>query len=65
MSEIKKEYVLISQGVEIYRTDNKSEAEEIMINSNEDWYEYCQRCYDNYEIPADNEIFMEEIETMF
>lgn len=29
------EYVLVSQGMEIYRTTNKQEAEEIMLRENE------------------------------
>ena len=28
------EYVLVSQGIEIYRTTNKQEAEEIMLREN-------------------------------
>ena len=29
-----REYVLVSQGIEIYRTTNKQEAEEIMLREN-------------------------------
>jgi hypothetical protein len=54
------EYVLVSQGMEIYRTTDKTEAENFMNKSNEHYYEYCQKCYDNYERPADNEVFMYE-----
>ena len=56
------DYVLVSQGIEIYRTKDKQEAEEIMNSENEDWYKYCERCADNDERPADNEIFMYEEE---
>lgn len=58
-----KQYVLVSQGIEIFRTDDREEAEAIMNKSNEEWYEYCQQCYDNNERPADNEVFMYEEET--
>lgn len=55
-----KQYVLVSQGVEIYRTSDKLEAENIMNDSNEEYYDYCQKCCDNYDQAADNEIFMYE-----
>ena len=55
-----KEYVLVSQGIEIYRTTDKVEAESIMNVENEDWLKYVQRCVDNDEPYADNEIFMYE-----
>ena len=55
-----KEYVLVSQGIEIYRTKNKQEAKAVMKKSNQEWYKYCQECYDNNEVPADNEVFMYE-----
>lgn len=53
-------YVLVSQGIEIYRTTNKEEAEKIMNESNKEWCKYCHKCYDEGEIPADNEVFMYE-----
>ena len=56
------EYVLVSQGIEIFRTKDKEEAEQMMNDDNEEWYKYCQWCYDNDERPADNEIFMYEEE---
>lgn len=55
-----KEYVLVSQGIEIYRTTDKEEAEMMMNDDNEDWLEYVQRCVDNNEPYADNEVFMYE-----
>lgn len=57
---MKKEYVLVSQGIEIYRTIDKEEAEKIMNESNKEWYEYREKCAENGERPADNEIFMYE-----
>jgi len=54
------DYVLVSQGIEIFRTKDKNEAINIMKKSNSEWYEYCQKCYDNHESCADNEIFMYE-----
>ncbi len=55
-----KEYVLLSQGIEIYRTKNKEEAEKIMNDENHDWYQYKQECLDNNESYADNSIEMFE-----
>lgn len=55
-----KEYVLVSQGIEIYRTADKEEAERMMNEYNDEWREYVARCYENWERPADNEVFMYE-----
>lgn len=55
-----KKYVLASQGIKIWETLNKEEAEAYMKAENADWSEYCQECYDNYERPADNEVFLFE-----
>lgn len=55
-----KEYVLVSQGIEIYRTKDRDEAYSMMQDSNKEYYEYRQWCADNYERPADNEVFMYE-----
>lgn len=55
-----KQYVLVSQGIEIFRTHDKPEAEKIMNESNDEYYIYCQKCYDNNEAPVDNEVFMYE-----
>lgn len=54
------EYVLVSQGIEIYRTKNKDEAQEMMDKSNKDWREYVERCIEEGDRPADNEVFLEE-----
>lgn len=35
-----KEYVLVSQGIEIYRTKDKEKAENIMKRENESLYNY-------------------------
>lgn len=53
------EYVLVSQG-EIFRTKNKNEAEKIQRENNEEWNKYVQKCLDNGDTPADNEIFLYE-----
>lgn len=53
-----KDYVLVSQGIEIFRTKDKEEAERIMNKSNEDWWHYVQKCIENGGIPADNEVFL-------
>lgn len=56
-------YVLVSQGIAIYETYDKMEAEEYMNSANKEWLEYVQECFDNNEPYADNEIFMyEEVE---
>lgn len=59
-----KEYVLVSQGIEIYRTTDKDEAIKMMNESNKSWRKYVERCIENWERPADNEVFMfeEEVE---
>ena len=54
------EYVLVSQGIEIYRTKDKDEAQKMMDKSNEDWREYVERCIEEGDRPADNEVFLEE-----
>ena len=57
-------YVVASQGIAIWETLDKDAAEAYVKAGNEEWHEYCQECYDNYERPADNELFLyeEEIE---
>lgn len=55
-----KEYVLISQGVEIYRTKVKQDAVDEMNKSNEKYYKYLQKCLDVGDLPVDNEVFLEE-----
>lgn len=54
------EYVLVSQGIEIFRTKDKNEAEKIQRENNEEWNEYVQKCLDNGDTPADNEVFLYE-----
>lgn len=55
-----KEYVLVSQGIEIYRTTDKEEAVKMMDESNRTWREYVARCIEEWERPADNEVFLYE-----
>lgn len=55
-----KEYVLVSQGVEIYRTTDKSDAVKRMTVANVRYRKYRQKCLDTGETPADNEVFLEE-----
>jgi len=55
-----KVYVLVSQGIEIYRTTDKNEAIKIMTQVNKEWNDYCIECAENNERSADNEIFMYE-----
>lgn len=57
MSE--KEFVLVSQGIEIYRTKSQENAINMVKKENDEYFDYCQRCADNYERPADNYIDLE------
>ncbi len=56
-----KEFVLVSQGIEIMRTKSQEKAINEVKRGNDEWFDYCQRCADNYERPADNyiELFIE------
>ena len=57
------EYVLVSQGVEIYRTIDEDEAKFIQAESNDAWRRYVEECLENGDIPADNEVFLCEEES--
>lgn len=54
-----KEFVLVSQGIEIYRTKSQENAINMVKKENDEYFDYCQRCADNYERPADNYIDLE------
>ena len=51
-------YILVSQGIKIHETFNKSEAERIMYSHNEEWRRYVEKCIVNGKPYVDNEIFM-------
>jgi len=51
--------VLVSQGIEIYRTKSQENAVNMVKKENDEYFDYCQRCADNYERPADNYIDLE------
>lgn len=55
-----KEYILVSQGIEIYRTTDQEEAEKMMNESNKQWHRYVNECIENGDRPANNEVFMYE-----
>ena len=55
-----KEYVLVSQGIKIYRTTDKIEAETMMKELNYEWEDYAIRCGEELENCADSEVFMYE-----
>ena len=55
-----KQYVLVSQGIELFRTFNKQEAEEYRDRENANWYDYRRKCAENFEFCADNKVFMYE-----
>lgn len=54
-----KEFVLVSQGIEIYRTKSQEDAVNMVKKENDEYFDYRQRCADNYERPADNYIDLE------
>ena len=54
-----KEFVLVSQGIEIYRTKSQEKAINIVKKENDEYFDYQQKCYDNYERPADNYVDLE------
>ena len=56
--EPRKEYVLVSQGVEIFRTYVEDDAVEYAEKSNEKWREYVERCVEIDEPYADGEVFV-------
>lgn len=53
-------FVLVSQGLKLFETDNFLKAFEFYTTSNEEWAEYCRQCAEEYEPAADNEVFMYE-----
>lgn len=56
---IEKEFVLVSQGIEIMRTKSQEIAINYVKKENDDWFDYKQKCIDNYEDYADNYIDLE------
>lgn len=54
-----KEFVLVSQGIEIYRTKSQENAVNMVKEYNDEYFDYKQKCYDNYERPADNYVDLE------
>ena len=57
--ELCKEFVLVSQGIEIYRTKSQENAINYVKKENDEWFDYKQKCIDNYEDYADNYIDLE------
>lgn len=55
-------YALVSQGIKIYETFDKTKAQEIMNHSNKEWRHYVEKCMEDMEPYADNEIFIYEEE---
>jgi hypothetical protein len=55
-----KQYILVSQGVELFRTFDKQESEEYKDRENSDWSDYREKCTENFEQYADNEVFIYE-----
>ena len=55
-------YTVVSQGIKIYETFDKTKAQEIVNNSNKAWRHYVDRCMEDMEPYADNEIFIYEEE---
>ena len=55
-----KQYVLVSQGIEIYRTECEKEAKQMMEDMNKDYYDYLETIDYETEAPVDNEVFLYE-----
>ena len=57
-------YVLVSQGIKLFDTLDKEEAEEFTRVSNISWNKYVKRCLKKKIPYADNEVFLftEEVE---
>ena len=53
-------YILVSQGIEILRTEDLNYATKILNANNKKWLEYCEKCNEEFEVPADNEMFLYE-----
>lgn len=51
-------YTLVSQGIAIYETENLQEAVDIARKGNEEWYKYVEKCVEEWEPYADNEMFV-------
>lgn len=56
------EYVLVSKGVEIYRTRDRDEALKVMRDMNTQYYKYAQMCIKNRIPYTNNEVHMCEEE---
>ena len=54
-----KEFVLVSQGMEIMRTKSQENAINYVKKENDEWFDYKQKCIDNHEDYADNYIYLE------
>lgn len=52
------EYVLVSQGIECNRSNNPYGIISGAINSNKEYNKYLERCAEEYERSADNEMFV-------
>ena len=57
-----KQYILVSQGIVVFRTLDKKKAEEIRDKNNEEHHKYLLECLVTQEKPVDNEMFMYEEE---
>lgn len=57
-----REFVCVSQGMVILRTQSQENAINFVKESNDKWFDYVQKCKDNYEDYADNyvELYIEE-----
>ena len=56
------QYVLVSQGIELFRTYDKEEAEEYRDFENVAWLEYVEKCIANFEPYTNNKVFIYEEE---
>lgn len=51
-------YTLVTQGYPVYETENRQEAIDIAVKENKSWLKYKQKCLDEGERYADNEMFV-------
>ena len=56
---MKKVFVISNQGIVIMRTKSQDKAINFIKKSNDEYYDYQQKCYDNYENQADGYCYLD------
>lgn len=49
---------IVSQGVLLFKTDDLEQAQSFAKQSNDAYNNYLQECRDNFEVAADNAVFV-------